>query len=76
MGIISFHEHPIIRPKESQRNPGNLAVFGIKNARRTASQDELVFGSRIGKLLSVGVASGLRDGHLLSGDYVVDFSWR
>src|SRR5439155_19612008 len=34
---VAFHDDPIIAPKQSQRNPGNLATFGIKNARRPAS---------------------------------------
>jgi hypothetical protein len=32
---ITFNDDPIIGPKQSQRNPGNLAMFGIKNARRS-----------------------------------------
>ena len=45
--LLAFNEHPIIAPKESQRNPGNLAAFGIKNARRSAGQHKLVLRSGI-----------------------------
>ena len=33
---VTVNDDPIIVPIQSQRNPGNLAVFGIKNARRSA----------------------------------------
>jgi hypothetical protein len=33
---VALHDDPITAPKQSQRNAGNLAAFGIKNARRAA----------------------------------------
>src|SRR5947207_9973674 len=33
---VTFNDDPIIASKQSQRNPGNLAMFGIKNAGRSA----------------------------------------
>src|SRR5215469_15016064 len=34
---VPFHDDPIIASKISQRNPGNLAMFGIKNAGQSAA---------------------------------------
>src|SRR5579864_5002332 len=58
---FTFYEHPIIASKESQRNPGNLALFGIKNARRATCQDELIVGGGIDKSLALGMPIGLLD---------------
>src|SRR4029077_15088736 len=54
----SFHQHPIIAFIESQRIARGFAVFGIKNARRSARQDEFVVGGGVEKLIALGVASG------------------
>ncbi len=59
--VFAFHEHPIIASKESQRIAGNLAMFGIKNARGTARQDEFVVGSKVLQSLSGRSSGGLRD---------------
>jgi len=34
---VTLNDDPIILPIQSQRNAGNLAMFGIKNARRSTS---------------------------------------
>src|SRR6266852_803147 len=38
--VVAFDQNPTIVSKYSQRNPSNLAMFGIKNARRSAGQHE------------------------------------
>ena len=67
----TFYEHPIIASKESQRNPGNLASFGIKNARRSAGQDELVIGRRVDELLSLGPTLRLLDDDVVLGNHAI-----
>ena len=62
---LAFYEHPIIGPEESQRNAGNLALFGIKNARRSAGQDDFVVGGGVSEAITGGVTSGLGDDNLI-----------
>src|SRR5881398_2062652 len=60
--IATIHEHSIIAVKEGQRNSGNLAVFGIKNARRerrSSSQDKLPLIGGIKKTTSRRPSAGL-----------------
>src|SRR3954468_21710754 len=38
--LSALNQHPIIVTEESQRIAGNFAVFGIKNARRSAGKSE------------------------------------
>src|SRR5271157_6533196 len=71
---FAVYEHPIIVSKESQRNAGNLAVFGIKNARRSAGQDELVFGGGVNQLLPLGSTVGLLDNDVAQGDHAVELA--
>jgi len=58
---FAFYEHPIIGPKESQRNAGNLAAFGIKNARRSAGEYELIVGGCINQGVAFGSPGRLLD---------------
>jgi hypothetical protein len=60
--------------EQSQRNPGNLAVFGIKNARRTAAQHKLVVGGGVNQLIADGPTTRLGDDYLLSGNDVIDLA--
>jgi hypothetical protein len=62
--------------KESQRNPGNLATFGIKNARRPAGEYKLVIRSGVNQLLSLRPALGLDDHHIALGDHVIELPGR
>src|SRR5580700_6173021 len=71
---FAFYEHPIIAPEESQRNASNPALFGIKNARRSASQYKPVVGDGINQLLSGGSPRGLLDDHVVQGNHVVELS--
>ncbi len=71
---FAFYEHPIIASKESQRNPGNLALFGIKNARRAAGEDELIVGRGIDELLPVGVTGGFLDQNVTFGDHAIELA--
>jgi hypothetical protein len=71
---FAFYEHPIIAPKESQRNPGNLALFGIKNARRSAGEDKFIFGGGVDQLLSIGVPVRFLDENIAFGDHSVELA--
>jgi hypothetical protein len=68
---FAFYEHPIIAPKESQRNPGNLATFGIKNARRSAGEDELVVCGRVNQGLAFGSPGRLLDDYVAPGHQAI-----
>jgi len=59
--------------EQSQRNPGNLALFGIKNARRSAGQDKLVIGRGVNQQISRRPPAWLKDRNLSAGDDVIDF---
>jgi hypothetical protein len=72
--LFAFYEHPIIASEESQRNPGNLALFGIKNARRSAREYKLVVGSGIDELLAVGSAVGLLDDYIVLSNHVIELA--
>ncbi len=74
--FVAFDENPIIVSKESQRNPGNLAMFGIKNAGRSASKDKLVIGGGVNQLISGRPAARLSDHNLVSGNDMVNLSRR
>src|SRR6202043_4007235 len=50
----AINDDPIIVPIQSQRNPGNFAAFGIKNARRSAGQEKLVICRDTSELVSCG----------------------
>jgi hypothetical protein len=69
---FAFYQHPIIAPKESQRNPGNLALFGIKNARRSARKHELVLSSRVNQPLAFRTTARLLDDYVPLGNHVVE----
>ena len=71
---FAFYEHPIIAPKESQRNPGNLASFGIKNAGRSTGQDELVVGSRVDEFLAFRLPLGLLKDDVILGDHALELT--
>src|SRR6202171_3826478 len=71
---FAFYEHPIIASKESQRNAGSSTPFGIKNAGRSAGQDELVVGCRVDQGLPVGPAGGLLDYYVALADQMIQLS--
>src|SRR4029077_18557027 len=68
---FTFYEHPIIASKESQRNPGNLALFGIKNARRATGENELIVSRRVGEGLALGTPIRLLNDDLSSRHHAV-----
>src|SRR5271155_5861748 len=70
--IASFHENPIIVSKKSQRNPSNIAPFGIKNAGRTAGKNKFVIGGRINQPIPARVTVRLGDLDLLFGNDFVE----
>src|SRR5580704_12415335 len=49
-------------------------MFGIKNARRSAGQDEFVVRSGVSKEIAGGAAVGLSDHDLFLGNDLVEFS--
>jgi hypothetical protein len=65
---FAFYEHPIIAPKESQRNAGNFAPFGIKNAGRSAGEHEFVVGGGIDQGFSFGSPGRLLDDYVALRD--------
>jgi hypothetical protein len=71
---FAFYEHPIIASEESQRNPGNSALFGIKNARRSAGEDEFVVARGIDQHLPVGSPAWLEDDDIAFGDHVIQLT--
>jgi hypothetical protein len=71
---FAFYEHPIIASEESQRNPGNLALFGIKNAGRPAGEHKLVVDGGVDQLLAVGSAVRLLDDYIVLGNHVIELA--
>jgi len=71
----AFYEHPIIASKESQRNPGNLALFGIKNARQTTCQYEFILRRGVSKSLALGLTVGFLNYHIALRHHVIDLTW-
>ena len=65
---VAFNDDPIIASIQSQRNPGNLAMFGIKNARRSAGEDELVVGGGVDQGFAGAPAVGFGDDDGAGGD--------
>src|SRR5208283_5571079 len=65
----------IIEPIESQRNAGNLASFGIKNAGRTAGEHKFVIGGGVDEGLAFGPAAGLFNHLVALSDYPIQLSW-
>src|SRR5277367_897656 len=49
-------------------------MFGIKNARRSADQDEFVVGGGVSKEIAGGTTVGLGDDNLLVGHNLFQFS--
>ena len=49
-------------------------MFGIKNARRTAGEDEFVVRGSVGEEIAGGAPVGLGDHDLILGDDFVEFS--
>src|SRR5208282_6415290 len=79
----SIHEHPIIVSVESQRIAGGFALFGIKNARRSARlspqwsarQHEPVVCRRVYQSLPGRMPRRLRYHHTVFRDDSVDLPW-
>ena len=64
--FVATYEHPIIVRKESQRITGNIAVFGIKNARELvlrAGQDIFCVRCGVNQMRSVGLPTGFHKHH-------------
>ena len=49
-------------------------MFGIKNARRSAGQDELLFGGCVDQLLTFGASVGFGDDDVVLGHEMVELS--
>src|SRR5215469_8269749 len=63
-----FYQHSITLCIEGQRTAGNCAAFGIKNARRAASQLKALVCSNIHQLLPLSLSPRLNDGNVPLGN--------
>jgi hypothetical protein len=68
------NQHPIIASEESQRNAASFAPFGIKNARRSATEHEFVIRCSIDKLLAHGATARLLHHDVPLTDYPIELS--
>ena len=50
-------------------------MFGIKNARRSARENEFVFGRRVVQQLSFGAPIWLGDDYIATRDHMIELTW-
>jgi len=68
---FAFYEHPIIAPKESQRNPVILPRSASKMLGGPAGEDEFIVRGGVNQGLAVGMPAWLLNDDMALGDHAI-----